>query len=306
MEGNESRPSIDELSPTLPIYIFCPTPDLQIAYDAKTKNPVYVMERLADQPGKTKHGHKRPHFFEEKALPEDFRSRPSHYKHSGFDRGHLAAAANWTTKGKELEFHQTFNLCNVSPQNHKMNCSIWSKLEYWVRKVAQEEVDSDTYVVTGPLWLPSQRVGEKLFTYQYSAIGSPPSLVSVPTHLFKVVAVIPKSKSKGQHHYIQKFACFVVPNDEVDTKKEVVCLQDFLVPWSKLETVTGLVFFPGMTKDWKDQANLLTNNLLIESGRRQSPPLLLTDGSEASKKKWGRWNQNDLQLIHLCANGRCR
>ena len=70
-------------------------PYLEIAFDTRTRNPVYVLECLTpliternndSQPNQWKG---RPHFYEEKRLPVEFRSRPSHYKNSGFDRGHL-------------------------------------------------------------------------------------------------------------------------------------------------------------------------------------------------------------------------
>jgi DNA/RNA endonuclease G (NUC1) len=96
--------SFPGLSPVPPIYVFQPNPSLEIAFDARTRNPIYVMERLSPQRKNNSTSFKRPsNFFEEKSLPEEFRSRPQHYKNSGFDRGHLAAAANYMqTSQKEL------------------------------------------------------------------------------------------------------------------------------------------------------------------------------------------------------------
>ena len=318
-QGGDSVSSFDGLSPTLPIYIFRPNKHLEIAFDTRTKNPVYVMERLSLDPNNSHQGQqqavklKRPNFYEEKSLPEEFRSRPSHYRNSGYDRGHLAAAANYMHLTQK-EVNETFNLCNVSPQNHAMNASIWAKLERWTQKVAQEnseQSNADTYVVTGPLWLPAKQSGEKLFDYHYNAIGTPPSLISVPTHLFKIVVAIPREPSKNRK--VIRFACFVVPNEEVDTKNKQQrrSLEDFLVPWSNLEAVTGLHFFPGLTVDWKANANRLTNEIMIKSSNR-TKPLLLTDGSASSNTKgkdgkWGWGGKNTaLELTHLCANGRCR
>ena len=307
----DNIPSFQGLSPTLPIYIFRPNKNVEIAFDTRTKNPVYVMERLSTCNGQQASSVKlkRPHFYEEKSLPEEFRSRPSHYRNSGYDRGHLAAAANYINLSQQ-ELHDTYNLVNVCPQNHSMNTSIWSRLELWTRRVAQENsehFDEDTYVVTGPLWLPAKKSGEKLFEFQYNAIGTVPSLISVPTHLFKIVVAIPRETSDGNHNtLVTKFACFVIPNEEFVTKnKQRSSLEHFLVPWSDLEAVTGLHFFPGLTVDWKAKANRLTNDIMTKIQGR-AKPLLLTDGSE-SKPKWG-WGgkkRGPQELAHMCANGSC-
>ena len=194
----------------------------------------------------------------------------------------------------------TFNLINISPQNHSMNASIWAQLERWTLKVAKEHEDKDTFVVSGPLWLPARQAGEKLFEYQYNALGNPPSLVSVPTHFYKIVVAIDKKSSQ-----IMRFACFVIPNTEFSKNEgsQKGCLQDYLVPWSSLEAVTGLHFFPALTNDpsWKERANRMTTELLTNN---RSQPLMITDGNKATKGTWGYKKQP--LLAHYCANGGCR
>lgn len=88
-EGSISpeKSSFQGLSPVPPIYIFQPNPNLEIAFDTRSRNPIYVMERLTPSRNNGT-SLKRPNkFYEEKSLPEEFRSRPQHYKNSGFDRG---------------------------------------------------------------------------------------------------------------------------------------------------------------------------------------------------------------------------
>jgi endonuclease G, mitochondrial len=308
-KGQSPAPSSPQegISPTPPIYIFRPNPNLEIAFDTRTRNPLYVLEHItptSQHPNQTRNNAvklKRPNFYEEKSIPEEFRSRVSHYRNSGFDRGHLAAAANYMhTTQKEV--NDTFNLINISPQNHNMNCSIWAQLERWVQKVVKENERNkqDTCVVSGPLWMPIKQTGDKLFEYRYSAIGTPPSLVSVPTHFYKIVVAIERKSFQ-----IVRFACFVIPNQDVTkgtTRRELI---DFLVPWTAIEAVTGLHFFPRLARslEWKEMANMLTNEIMKASGRSQT--LLLTDGS-ASGKRWplnGRVKQPELS--HFCADGSC-
>lgn len=213
--------TFDGLSPTPPIYVFRPNDNLEIAFDTRTRNPVYVMERLLPVTSTTTSSNqaklRRPNFYEEKnLLPLEFRPRNSSYRNSGYDRGHLAASGNYMHLSQE-EVNATFSLCNCSPQNSKFNAGIWAELERWTRKVAQENSaeEADTYVVTGPLWMPSRQIEEKIFQVCHDAIGVPPSLVSVPTHLFKVVVAICRRSNT-----ITKFACFVIPNRDPDNNNK--------------------------------------------------------------------------------------
>lgn len=313
---NDEAPTsskLEGMAPINPIRIFRPNPYLEIAFDTRTRNPVYVIECLATDTNNADSEKnprlKRPHFYEEKSLPEEFRSRPGHYKNSGYDRGHLAAAGNYTDKTMEM-LTQTFNLCNVSPQEHTMNFKVWAALEKWSRKVSKDHAgDGTTYVVSGPLWMPSQRINDKLFAFHYNAIGTPPSLVSVPTHLFKVVVVVNHKSGLISH-----LACFVVPNE---TPKSDYHLEDYLVPWKNLEAVTGLHFFPSLVNKndpggWKQIADAVSDQVLKDTSQKNRM-LLLQDGSPSNsrslvplkKQKWFQAKSRG-QVRHLCAGGNCR
>lgn len=168
-------------------------------------------------------------------------------------------------------------------------------------QVAEEDAQkSDTFVVSGPLWMPVKQSGEKLFEFQYSAIGKPPSLVSVPTHFYKVVVAVDKKTKQ-----LSRFACFVVPNTYFGKKDgpRRRSLEDFLVPWTALEAVTGLHLFPALTKDprWKERANQLTTELTNNANQQA---LLLTEGNKSTRGSWRIGS--GAPLAHYCANGRCR
>ena len=306
------------LSPTLPIRIIRPNPNLEIAFDVRTKNAIYVIEKLDRQGHNLGKDHKRPNFFEEKSIhQETYRSKLSHFKNSGFDRGHLAPAADFP-----LHTLDTYTLCNISPQNHTMNLSIWSQIEEFGRKVAdrtRHQQDCDTYVVTGPLWLPLKQVAPSKFQYAHLGLGQPPSLVAVPTHFFKVIAVV-SSHHQHQHHQhhhpktakrstIVEFACFVVPNTEPNKSKG---MHDYVVPWTDLETVTGLQFFPTLaTEEWKEWADFITVESVLQelrSNQSSQHNMLLTDGksSNTSRKSKALAKTADSSLIHLCKGGECR
>eukprot|EP00521_Asterionellopsis_glacialis_P013407 CAMPEP_0195308426 /NCGR_PEP_ID=MMETSP0707-20130614/38219_1 /TAXON_ID=33640 /ORGANISM="Asterionellopsis glacialis, Strain CCMP134" /LENGTH=389 /DNA_ID=CAMNT_0040372693 /DNA_START=136 /DNA_END=1305 /DNA_ORIENTATION=+ len=327
-------------SPTIPFKIFRPNQSLEIAFDTRTRNPVYVLEHLKIHKNEKKENDTpRYRFTEESSLPPEFRSRNGYYKHSGYDRGHLAPAADFSM-GRERK--DAYTLTNASPQVPSMNRKVWANLEAFVRQVAatannNDDCDDDTnnqnnirrapletYVLTGPLWIPVTQIPNKQeFQYQYTAIGIPPSLISVPTHFFKVVVVYCPVKK-----VIVEFAAFVVPNATEDKKTNSHYDQDFtqyLVRWSDLEKVTGIHFFPSLVDDtFKKTADILTedvwhrnSSLVTISAKKQkktSQSSLLLPSTDKSNnndsstnstadKKLQKKLRNTTSLQHICKNG---
>jgi DNA/RNA endonuclease G (NUC1) len=255
-----------------PISIYRPNPNMEIAYDARSKNPVYVMERIrlatsteadraADRSSKK--------FYEAKDLNSHHRSRNGYFHKSGFDRGHMAAAANYTS---DDEMHDTFSLLNVSPQYPIMNRVIWSRLEELVRRFAREKSSThDTIVITGPLWLPNKIVrdhaGKRRDWYQYSyyGFGWPPSIVQVPTHFFKVVLILSNSSTRAESNVeeVDSFAAFVIPNSNFIGQTSVN-LKDFLVRITDLEAITGISFFPGRYEEQIEVFDLITEEVWMK------------------------------------------
>jgi endonuclease G, mitochondrial len=182
LEAPPKHGTLTDLAPLSPIRIFRPNPHLEIAFDVRTRNPVYVLEHLviaSSSSAPKQRRPRRPRFVEETQLPVAYRSRNAAYHGSGYDRGHLAPAADFASSSAAAKSNQrfwnvlqqddddsnsdyykdTFTLCNVSPQVHTMNRRIWSRLEDWVRTMARKHMDTcDCYVLTGPLWLPARRV----------------------------------------------------------------------------------------------------------------------------------------------------
>ena len=296
-------------SPILPIRMIRPNPNLEIAFDVRTRTPIYVMEKLNKTTLPARGGgggrRRRPNFYEEKSIERgDFRSKLSHYHKSGFDRGHMAPGADFPSDSTQ----DTYTLCNIAPQDPVMNKGIWNSLEEWIRRLVHSDeatagANSNIYVVTGPLWLPRRQVENGKFEYRHLGLGRPPSLVTVPTHFFKAVVVVNEHDNTQNH--IVRFACFVIGNEENCPSKK---LEDYVVPWKDLETVTGLQFFPKWaTAEWKDKADQVTKLQVPASVGSNASRLFLTDRS--AKNLQGSVKSKDKQraiLEHLCANGKCR
>ena len=69
-----------------------------VNFDQRTRDPLWVIERLTKQrlDAEAEHppGRRDARYLEALDVPARLRSRLAHYKHSGYDRGHLAPAAD--------------------------------------------------------------------------------------------------------------------------------------------------------------------------------------------------------------------
>jgi len=138
------------------------------------------------------------------------------YQKSGYDRGHLAPAADM---GYSMEtMVQSFFYSNMSPQLPRFNRGVWKKMEMQVRNWAVE-YDS-LYVVTGPI-----------FDSVMPTIG--PHHVAVPKAYYKVLL----QKQNGNWVGIG----FILPNS--NTKVE---FKEYVTSIDKVEEITGLDFFWGV------------------------------------------------------------
>lgn len=81
-----------------------------------------------------------PSFTGRQAMRED-------YSNSGWDKGHLAPAADM--KWSSNAMFESFYFTNICPQNHTMNERSWQKLEKYVRDMAEKY--GRVWVVTGPI-----------------------------------------------------------------------------------------------------------------------------------------------------------
>ena len=145
-----------------------------ILHSGESKTPVFVAQRL-NRAAVADAGEKRfDKFFADARLRSAERATLEDYKGSGFDRGHMAPAADMPTP---RAMAQSFSLANMVPQAPEHNRGVWAKtVESATRKYASR-ASGDVYVITGPAYLPSIALSP--------AIG--PGQVRVPKYLFKLV-----------------------------------------------------------------------------------------------------------------------
>ncbi len=211
-----------------------------VQYDPATKNPIWVSEVLNGKEQQNTFIERVDNFQPHPMVPRPAQASLSDYKGSKFDRGHMAPAADMLN---EKSMEESFYLTNMVPQvGPNMNRGIWADLESVVRKWSISR--GQVLVITGPIY-------EK----QPQTIGK--SNVWVPTHIYK--AVLDPSSMES--------LAFIIPNRQIVTRKTnsldegnpdypqttpqyaVNCgrtciIDDFIVPLSNIESVTGLNLFP--------------------------------------------------------------
>lgn len=207
------------------------------------------------------------------------------YKESGYDRGHLAPAADmgWSS----ITMAESFYYSNMSPQVPSFNRGIWKKLEELVRTWAVE--NNSIYVVTGPV-----------LSSGLKTIG--PNKVSVPNYYYKVILDYdePAKKAIG----------FILPNMGTDKP-----LQSFAVSIDSVEKVTGIDFFHALPDDqetylessictscwsWKSTSG---GSSVQSQGKTQSQPS--TSSSELVQCSGRTQAGNRCKRMTTNANGRC-
>ncbi|XP_035514268.1 endonuclease G, mitochondrial isoform X1 [Morone saxatilis] len=211
------------------------------SYDPRTRTASWVIERLSSASLSGPSDRKYCDFKEDDSLfifytPPSVhlfhRATNADYRGSGFDRGHLAAAANHKWSQKAMQ--DTFYLSNVAPQNPHLNQNTWNNLEKLSRSLTKHYLN--VYVCTGPLYLPRQEADGKLYV-RYQVLGR--NHVAVPTHFFKVL-ILEQLDGRGV-----ELRSYVLPNEPIDEK---VPLERFLVPIETIERASGLLFVPNIMK----------------------------------------------------------
>nr|XP_039330907.1 endonuclease G, mitochondrial isoform X2 [Saimiri boliviensis boliviensis] len=124
-----------------------------LCYDPRTRGALWVVEQLRPERLRGDGDRRACDFREDDSVHAYHRATNADYRGSGFDRGHLAAAANHRWSQKAMD--DTFYLSNVAPQAPHLNQHAWNNLEKYSRSLTRSY--QNVYVCTGPLFLPSQR-----------------------------------------------------------------------------------------------------------------------------------------------------
>ncbi|MCU0411049.1 MAG: DNA/RNA non-specific endonuclease [Bacteroidetes bacterium] len=151
-------------------------------------------------------------------------ARPSDYRGTGFDKGHLCPAADMSWDSLAME--ETFYMSNMSPQSPAFNRGIWKELEEFVRSAVRGGVS--VFVITGPVLADTLRfIGRR-------------TRVSIPAAFYKIIY-----RSADSTHRAAAFLLANAPSASPFVTS--------LVTIDSIEAVTGIDFFNAL-EDSAEQA----------------------------------------------------
>lgn len=176
-----------------------------VSYNNQYKTPHWVGWELTR--AETKGDEERSNrFVPDPDLPEP-RAEHADYTNTGYDRGHMAPAADM--KWSEKAMAESFYMSNICPQDQKLNRDDWGDLEELCRAWAKKY--GNIYITCGPIYDSKRpkRIGKHK--------------IAVPNRFFKVVLIYNRKnpiamgflfKNAARHQDLQKY---MVPVDSIET-----------------------------------------------------------------------------------------
>lgn len=183
-----------------------------VSYNRKRRNPNWVAYELTAEEVDGKEP-RNGDFIPDPDL-KGAQATDEDYKNCGWDRGHLAPAADMKWSKKAME--ESFYLSNISPQNNNLNRGVWKSIEELTRDAAIKH--KNVLVVTGPVFTKEKGLGK---------IGK--NKVLIPNGFYKVL-LINDCGYKGIGFYCENKA----------GKKK---LSSYAVSIDSIEHITGIDFF---------------------------------------------------------------
>lgn len=182
-----------------------------LGYSQKYKQAIWVCYLLTSEDLQQQPVPRRNRFSKDPAIVRR-PVKPQAYTRTGYDRGHLAPAADMAyAMGPMIH---SFYMTNISPQLPGCNRGIWKRIEHQIREWAEQE--QQLCVITGPLFKKrNRRMGE--------------NKIPIPYAFYKVVLdMTPPMKMIG----------FIVPNET--SRKEIF---SFAVSVDTVEALADCDFF---------------------------------------------------------------
>ena len=194
-------------------------------HDAQKRVPEWVTYHLTREDLAQVEVERTDDFRPDPELSDEERAELADYRGSGYDRGHMAPAADF--KRSRLAMSTTFLLSNMAPQRPQLNRGRWAMLEDAVRQLANDH--GSVWIYTGPLYLDSDgrpAAGTQTINGR----------VTVPSHFYKAVLC---EHDSGTH---EMFA-YIMPNG---TEPVTGALTEYVVTVDAIEAATGLDLFAAL------------------------------------------------------------
>ena len=148
---------------------------------------------------------------------------PGDYKGTGYDRGHLAPAADMSFSEHAMD--ESFFMSNMSPQAPDLNRRLWLGMEEIEREWAAKY--GAVYIVSGPV----------LNREDFPTIGA--NEVAVPDFFYKILLSWDDDANGGEGGYV--WVAYLAPNEKTGQQPA-----DCVTSVAEIERLTGIDFFPAL------------------------------------------------------------
>lgn len=203
-------------------------PGCVLSYNLETRQPDWVAYRLTAAEAGANLAERTNRFRPDPQRP-GVSGVDRSYVRSGYDRGHLAPAADF--RFSRAAMTGSFFFSNISPQEPALNRGLWSRLEGMVREEALRQ--GAVYVISGPVFF-----GDRV-TRGRAYIGE--DRIPVPDAFFKaLLAFTPEGP---------KTIAFILPNGPVAND-----LPRYALSVDEVEEVTGIDLFSLLGEDSEARA----------------------------------------------------
>lgn len=197
-----------------------------VNYNYQTKVAYFAVENIVAS-NLVKAAPRKDDFREDPQVPQQVRSTLPDYAGTGYDRGHVAPAADMPFSTQAMS--ESFFLTNMMPQVPGNNRGIWKYTEEMARYYAQKY--GQVYVITGTIFNPP-----------YKTIGNG---VYVPSHVWKVI-IDPKNV---------RAIAFLYPNEKLDPK----LIEQYIVSIAEIEQYTGINISPQLPAQYSGMEKVRAN-----------------------------------------------
>jgi endonuclease G len=195
-----------------------------MSYNQNAGGPNWVSWHLeASNLGDVERGSFRP----DPMLPTDWQIRPTDYRGSGYDRGHVCPSGDRTATKEDND--ATFVMSNMLPQTAALNQHVWKDLEDYSRELAMQ--GNELYIIAGG-------IGEK----ERIARGK----VRVPQSCWKILLVLPNGDNDlGRINTRTRVIAVLMPNEESQSVENARWTQ-YVTSVAQLERATGYNFLSAL------------------------------------------------------------
>ena len=143
-----------------------------VNYDYESKTPIFTVEKLEGEKIAVAEVSRQNDFRPDHDIPLKYRASLADYDHSGYDRGHMSPAGDFTYSVDVMS--ESFFLSNMTPQVPDNNRGIWRILEEHTRAWAKKY--GTIYVITGAIHAKDSKTigfGVVVPDYYYKIIIDP-------------------------------------------------------------------------------------------------------------------------------------